>query len=327
MITCRVTTESWQFIEPFGIARLVATDQHLIHVALTDLQGRTGQAEAAGVDYDGETTMSMIEQVRAFEPRFSEPLDPETLQKLLPKGGARNAIDCALWDLRAKQTGVPVWQAAGLAAPRPLITAYTLGLGTPIETRRKAREATGYPLLKLKVDAQRHIDVVTIVREEQPNARLIVDANQSWSVELLKELLPPLAAAGVELIEQPVARGADAALAGLNSPIPIAADESCMDRSSLAGLVGRYQYVNIKLDKCGGFTEALALANEAERLGFGLMVGNMCGTSLGMAPAFLIGQRCRYVDLDGPLLQRADRDVPMIFEGAVIHGPLPALWG
>lgn len=327
MISCRVTAESWQFIEPFGIARAVTTEQQLIHVKLTDAQGRTGQAEAAGVDYEGETIAGMAEQVRRVAPHLSESLAVSALQELMSRGGARNAVDCALWDLRAKQTGVPVWQAAGLAVPRPLLTAFTLGLGTAAEIRRKARAAINYPLLKLKVDSHRHIDVVNAVRAEHANARLIVDANQSWPIELLKELLPALAAAGVELIEQPVACGADAVLDGLNSPIPIAADESCTDRASLPGLVGRYQYVNIKLDKCGGFTEALALASAAEQLGFGLMVGNMCGSSLGMAPAFLIGQRCRYVDIDGPLLQQLDREVPMVFEGAMVHCPLPALWG
>ena len=327
MISCQVVAESWEFNEPFAIARAVATEQPLIHVRLTDSLGRTGQAEAAGVDYDGETVATMIEQVRGFESRFAQPVDYLTLQEYLPRGGARNALDCALWDLRAKQAGVPVWQAARLPVPRPLLTAYTLGLGTAAEIRRKARVAKGYPLLKLKVNAQRHLDIVSIVREEQPGARLIVDANESWSMDLLEELLPAFVAAGVELIEQPLACGADACLQGFDSPIPLAADESCTDRASLGGLVGTYQYVNIKLDKCGGFTEALATADEANRLGFGLMVGNMCGTSLGMAPAFLIGQRCRYVDLDGPLLQRLDRDAPMKFAGPIIHGPTPALWG
>jgi L-alanine-DL-glutamate epimerase-like enolase superfamily enzyme len=240
---------------------------------------------------------------------------------------ARNALDCALWDLRAKQSGVPVWQAAGLPALQPVTTAFTIGLGDEATTRRKARAARHFPLLKLKVDAQRHLDVVRWVREEHPGARLVVDANQGWSPALLRELLPALAAARVELVEQPLARGQDAALDGLQPLIPLAADESCTDRASLPALVGRYQFVNIKLDKCGGLTEALALAAEARRLGLGLMVGNMCGTSLAMAPAFLLAQSCTYVDLDGPLLQQQDRALPLQYDRGVIQPPSPALWG
>ena len=194
-------------------------------------------------------------------------------------------------------------------------------------TRRKLRAARQYPLLKLKVDAQRHLDIVRMVREEHPQARVVVDANQAWSRELLLELLPALAALGVELVEQPLPRGQDAELEGLVSPIPLAADESCTDSRSLGELAGRYQYITIKLDKCGGLTEAFAMADAAERLGLGLMVGNMCGTSLAMAPAFLLAQRCRYVDLDGPLLQQLDRATPLHFHGGQIDPPVAALWG
>jgi len=181
--------------------------------------------------------------------------------------------------------------------------------------------------LKLKLDAERHIELVRIVRETHPSARLMVDANQSWSRSLLERLLPPLRDFGVELIEQPVPRGEDSALDGLPGLVPLAADESCTDRHSLPGLVGRYQYVNIKLDKCGGLTEALAMCAEARRLGLGLMVGNMCGTSLAMAPAFLVAQSCGIVDLDGPLLQRLDRQPPIRYESGLMHVPDRALWG
>jgi L-alanine-DL-glutamate epimerase-like enolase superfamily enzyme len=182
-------------------------------------------------------------------------------------------------------------------------------------------------MLKLKLDADRHLDWVRIVREERREARLLVDANQAWTRELLERLLPGLEALGVELIEQPVSRSEDATLEGLVSRIPLAADESCVDRSSLRGLVGRYQYVNIKLDKCGGLTEALALARDAKKFDLGLMVGNMCGTSLAMAPAFLIAQSCRYIDLDGPLLQREDRASPIRYQRGLMQAPDPALWG
>jgi L-alanine-DL-glutamate epimerase-like enolase superfamily enzyme len=327
MISCQTSIEHWEMLEPFEIAREVITNQAVLLLSLSDGQGHSGRAEAAGVDYDGETPGSMAAQLASVAPHLHDHLTATEIRSLLPAGGARNALDSALWDLRAKQTGVPVWKAAGLPPLKPVTTAFTLGLGDEASTRRKAREARHYPLLKLKVDAQRHLDVVRWVREEHPKARIVVDANQAWSLALLKDLLPELARAGVELVEQPLARGRDAELDGLVSPIPLAADESCTDRNSLAGLLGRYQFINIKLDKCGGLTEGLALADEATRLGLGLMVGNMCGTSLAMAPAFLLAQRCRYVDLDGPLLQKLDRATPMAYHQGVIQPPQAALWG
>lgn len=327
MIRCRTRIEQWAMREPFEIAREVITDQPVLLVQLMDAAGYTGQAEAAGVDYDDETPSSMAAQIAAVLPHLHDGLTGGELLQMLPAGGARNALDCALWDLRAKQTRVPVWQAAGLPVWQPVTTAYTIGLGDEATTRRKARAARQYPLLKLKMDAQRHLDVVHMVREEHPAARLVVDANQAWSPELLRRLLPLLAQAGVELVEQPLARGQDAELDDLQSPIPFAADESCTDRASLASLVGRYQFVNIKLDKCGGLTEALALAAQATQHGLGLMVGNMCGTSLAMAPAFLLAQGCTYIDLDGPLLQQQDRAAPMRYDNGLIQPPSPALWG
>lgn len=327
MISCQTRIEQWEMTEPFEIAREVITDQPVLVVSLSDGQGHTGCAEASGVDYDGETPLSMANQIARVLPQFHDDINGQDLLRLLPAGGARNALDCALWDLRAKQSGTPVWQAAGLAPLRPVTTAFTIGLGDEATTRRKAREARHFPLLKLKVDALRHMDVVRMVREEHPGVRLVVDANQAWSLDLLKELLPQLAQAGVELVEQPLPRGRDSELDGLSSPVPLAADESCTDRSSLGTLIGRYQFVNIKLDKCGGLTEGLALAAEASRHGLGLMVGNMCGTSLAMAPAFLLAQSCRYVDLDGPLLQKLDRATPLTYHEGVIQPPKAALWG
>ncbi len=322
-----VAIERWQLLEPFEIAGITYTEQPVVLVSLRDADGHVGRGEAAGVDYDGETPERMLGQLAGVEPVLRRQPTGEQLLNLLPKGGARNALDCALWDLRAKQSGVPAWRSAGLASFDPLTTTLTLGLCDEAGLRRKARAARHYPLLKLKVDACRHLDVVRIVREEHPSARLLVDANQSWSPGLLARLLPLLAEMKVELVEQPLPQGDDAALDGFVPCIPLAADESCRDRYSLAGLVGRYQYVNIKLDKCGGLTEGLATAREARRLGFGLMVGNMCGSSLAMAPSFVLGQQCRYVDLDGPLLQLADRDPPMRYERGVVSPPPSALWG
>lgn len=327
MISCQMRPERWEMTEPFEISREVITHQAVLLVSLLDDQGRTGRAEAAGIDYEGETPQTMMAQINAVLPGLHDAISHEELLQMLPAGGARNALDCAFWDLRAKQSGVPVWQAAGLPTLKPMTTAYTIGLGDEATTRRKARESRHYPLLKLKVDAQRHLDIVRMVNEEHPQARLVVDANQAWTLELLKELLPQLALAGVEMVEQPLPKGMDAALDQLQSPLPLAADESCTDRTSLAHLRGRYQYINIKLDKCGGLTEGMKLADEAARLGLGLMVGNMCGTSLAMAPAFLLAQRCSYVDLDGPLLQKLDRQNPLQYHHGVIDPPDPKLWG
>ena len=319
--------ERWPLLEPFEIARETIHDLPLLLLTLTDTEGRQGQAEAAGVDYENETPEGMATTIRGIAPVLREDLDGDALAALLPAGGARNALDCALWDLRAKQTGVRAWESAGLTHLRPLISAFTLGLGAANDVRRRARAATDMPLIKLKVDATRHIDLVRIVRDELPAARIIVDANESWTPALLESLLPAMVAEGVELIEQPLPRGGDEALETMASPISIAADESCTDRASLAALVSRYEAVNIKLDKSGGLTEALALARTAGALGLDIMVGNMCGTSLGMAPAFLVAQLARWVDLDGPLLQHSDRPHAMTYAAGVVHPPDPELWG
>lgn len=335
MITGRVDIERWELIEPFEIARGVISALPMVVVTLTDAQGRVGHAEAAGVDYDGETPAMLAAQIESAFAAVSDvvgerPVSAEALarvQHVLPPGGARNAIDCALWDLRAKQTGVPAWREAGLPPLTPLTTVFTLGLGSEADTRRKARDARRYPILKLKCDAERHVDVVRWVREEHPHARISVDANQAWTRELLERLLPELVALGVEMVEQPVKRHEDAQLDGLRSPLPLAADESCTTRGSIMELEHRYQYINLKLDKCGGLTEAFAMCDLATERGLGLMVGNMCGTSLGMAPAFLVGQRCGYVDLDGPLLQKLDRAHAMACVDGVMQPPEPSLWG
>jgi L-alanine-DL-glutamate epimerase-like enolase superfamily enzyme len=327
MIEVATHLERWELIEPFVTARDANTHVPMLVVQLTGASGQRGWGEAAGVDYDGETPESMASQVEAVRGALHDRLTGEDLLDLLPAGGARNALDCALWDLRAKETGLPAWKLAGLPAPQPVTTAFTIGLGDEPEVRRKARQARDYPLLKLKVDAERHVGLVRAVRKEHPTARVIVDANQGWTCALLEQLLPELQQLGVELVEQPVPRGEDAQLDGLRSPMPIAADESCTDRHSLAALAARYQCVNIKLDKCGGLTEALAMCAEARRLGLGLMVGNMCGTSLAMAPAFLVAQACFVTDLDGPLLQRLDRPHPIRIEHGVMQVPDSALWG
>lgn len=327
--------EEWELIEPFEISRCVIETLPVLLITVKDDAERVGRAEAHGVDYEGETPLLVSQQIQAVLPQLFESVHGQLLtqdafdlvQTLLPPGGARNALDCALWDLRAKQINTPAWKTAGLDSFVPLTTVYTIGLGNEADTRRKARDARHYPLLKLKCDAERHVDVVRWVREEHPKARIAVDANQSWSRELLDRIMPKLVLLGVEMVEQPVKAHYDDELLGYHSPLPLAADESCTDRTSLAALTPYYQYINIKLDKCGGLTEALAMSDEARALGLKLMVGNMCGTSLGMAPAFLIGQRCGYVDLDGPLLQKKDRQHALECVNGVMQPPVSALWG
>ena len=322
-----VTIERWPLREPFEIAREVMRDLPLIVATLTDETGHIGRGEAAGVDYDGDTPETMVAAIRSVAHHLRSDTSADALNALLPAGGARNAIDCALWDLRAKRTGAPASVAAGLSPLKPVVTAFTIGLGSDDDIRRRARAATSMPLIKLKVDANRHIDLVQIVREEHPRARVVIDANESWTVDLLQRLIPALVELDVELIEQPLPRGNDAALRGVAKTIPIAADESCTDRASLSGLVELYDVINIKLDKSGGLTEALALAHDARVRGLGVMVGNMCGTSLGMAPAFLVAQLAKWVDLDGPLLQVGDREDPMQYRDGLVYAPSRELWG
>jgi L-Ala-D/L-Glu epimerase len=326
----QLSLHSWPLREAFEISREVIHQVPVLHLVLQngqDGQGQRGQAEAAGVDYDGETPASMAAQIQAITPRLRADTSAAELAQWLPAGGARNAIDCALWDLRAKTQGLPAWQLAALPRWQAVTTAATIGLGDEAETRRRAHHWRDMPLLKLKLDAQRHRQVLRAVREEAPAARLIVDANQAWTLALLDQLMPDLQAAGVGLIEQPLPRGEDAGLLGFASPIPLAADESCTDLASLDALLGRYQAINVKLDKCGGLSEALQMVRWAQAHGLALMVGNMCGSSLAMAPAFLVAQHARWVDLDGPLLQHGDHSPAMRYEAGLVQAPEPALWG
>jgi L-alanine-DL-glutamate epimerase-like enolase superfamily enzyme len=259
-------------------------------------------------------------------PEIERGIDRESLRMLLPAGGARNAIDAALWDLEAKRAGVPVWQIAGTPAPVPLTTTFTVGAGTPSEMAQTARSYTTARAIKLKLTGDDPAGCVRAVRAARPDVWLGVDANQGFTRASLERALPQMIEAGVALIEQPVPVGQDATLNGLRSPIPIAADESVQDLAGMAALVGLYNVVNIKLDKCGGLTEGLAMAREARRLGFQVMVGCMSGTSLSMAPAFVLGQLCDFVDLDGPTFLASDRDIPASYADGDIWCP-DALWG
>ena len=327
VLTCEVTTESWPLVEPVRIARATYTAMDTVTVELRDGRGNLGRGEAMGLPYEGESVHTMVDAIDRVKSQLAGHIQAEDLRLLMPRGGARNAVDAALWDLRAKQAGRRVWDLLGMAAPAAVCTAYTLGIDDETPYRRRLRAARQMPILKLKVNRHHHLDMVRWARQEHPDARLLLDANQSWDRPLLDELVTELEAMGVELIEQPVARGEDRSLAGYAGAIPLAADESCTDAASLEGLLGLYSLVNIKLDKCGGLTEALRTSQTAHELGFRVMVGNMGGTSLSMAPALLVAQGCQFADLDAPLLCRSDRSAAMQYIGPHIQVPEPALWG
>lgn len=317
---------SWPFKSTFRFAYRVQTHAETIQVRLRE-GPLVGRGEALGVSYHGETVDSMLAQLTELEKKIAPSISRGDLQDMLPPGGARNAVDCALWDLDAKRARRRAWELAGLHSPAVLVTAYTLSVDTPHAMAKAAAAAQQYSLLKLKLDGDCDLERVKAVRVARPDVRLIVDANQSWNERHLHDLVPKLAALGVELIEQPLAAGKDHVLAGIRSPVPLCADESCQTRQSLPSLLGKYEFINIKLDKAGGLTEALALAQEALAKNLKLMVGCMAGSSLSMAPAFIIGQLCAFVDLDGPLLSSADVPNPLRYEGSRMHPPEPALWG
>jgi L-Ala-D/L-Glu epimerase len=274
-----------------------------------------------------ETVAGVMAALGAIGNKLAFGLDRMALQQAMPAGAARNALDCAFWDLEAKRAGKPAHELAGLPAPQPLTTAYTISLGTPEVMAAAAQAASGRKLLKIKLGGASDPERIAAVRAAAPRSELIVDANEGWIAGNLAANLSACAAAGVTLVEQPLPSDADAALGSIQRPIAVCADESVHDRAGLASLVGRYDAVNIKLDKTGGLTEALAMVHEAERLGFGVMVGCMVATSLAMAPAVLAAQRARVVDLDGPLLLAKDRPDGLRYDGSLVYPPTPALWG
>ncbi len=318
--------EAWPIAGSFTISRGSKTQADVVVVELQDGAHR-GRGECTPYPRYGETAAGVVAAIEALRQPLLEGLDRSGLQRLLPGGAARNGLDCAFWDLEAKQSGRPAYVLAGLAAPGPVNTAYTISLGTPDAMAEAARAAAARPLLKIKLGGDDDPARIRAVRNAAPAAELIVDANEGWTPENLAANLAACADVGVTLIEQPLPAGDDAALAAVAHPIPICADESVHDRATLARLKGKYEAVNIKLDKAGGLTEALALAEEATRLGFEIMVGSMVATSLAVAPAMLLAQRARVVDLDGPLLLARDRPEGLRFEGSRMYPPEPALWG
>jgi L-Ala-D/L-Glu epimerase len=320
-----IRSESWPIAGRFTISRGAKTQADVIVVEVRD-GPYCGRGECVPYPRYGESIASVTAALEAMRDRLSAGLDRTMLLDTMPAGAARNALDCALWDLEAKQSSRPVHELACLPAPHPLTTAYTISLDTPDAMVRAAAAAAWRPLLKVKVGAHGTHERLRAVRSAAPRAELIVDANEAWEAANLAENLAVCARAGVSLVEQPVPAGADDALF-IPRPVPVCADESLHDRASLVRLLGAYDAINVKLDKAGGLTEALALVAEAERLGLWVMVGCMVATSLAIAPAVLLGQRARVVDLDGPLLLAADRPDGLRFEGSVVYPAPPTLWG
>jgi L-alanine-DL-glutamate epimerase-like enolase superfamily enzyme len=324
-LSLTVRSESWPIAGRFTIARGSKTQAVVVVAELTD-GAASGRGECVPYARYGETVESIVAAIEGMRGAVERGLDRAALQAEMPAGAARNALDCAFWDLEAKRSGTPVHALAGLPAPRPAITTYTNSLGTPEEMAKAAAGAVRQ-VLKIKLGGGGDAERLAAVRRAVPDAALIVDANEGWRAANLAENFAACAAAGVTLIEQPLPSDHDAILADVARPIPVCADESVHDRASLAGLIGKYDAVNIKLDKTGGLTEALALAAEAERLGFTIMVGCMVATSLSMAPAMLVAQRARFVDLDGPLLLARDRPHGLHYDGSLVDPPIPELWG
>ena len=321
-----IRRETWDLKIPFRIANAEWTDIECLIVEV-DADGCKGRGEAQGIFFLGETIDTMIREVESIVPQIENGVSIDALQELLPRGGARNAIDCALWDLECKRTGKSVWELAGVQQ-RPVTTVFTIGLeATPELMAEGAAAASDSPVLKIKLDADRPYERLAAIRAARPDATLVVDANQGWDFELLCELLPRLEELNLAMIEQPLPRDGDAELEGFKSPIPIAADESCLDCSEFEAVARRYDMINIKLDKTGGLTEALKLARLAMSNDIKLMVGNMMGTSLSMAPAYVIAQFCEFVDIDGPLLQTKDVQHGLQYVNCVVDSLDPRLWG
>ncbi len=321
-----VRIERWPLAGVFAISRGSKTEAVVVVAELSDGTHR-GRGESVPYARYGETPDGIVAAIEAVRPVLRRGLDRGALQRAMPAGAARNALDCAYWDVNAKQTGRRVHELAGLGGPGPLTTAYTISLGSPAAMAAAAERAAWRPLLKVKLGGDNDGTRIAAVRRAAPRAQLIVDANEGWNPDNFEANLAACADAGVTLIEQPLPEGRDEALARIRRPIPVCADESVQDSASLDALAGKYDAVNVKLDKAGGLTEALALAAEAERRGFAVMVGCMVATSLAMAPAMLVAQSARWVDLDGPLLLASDRAEGLRYEGSLVYPPDPVLWG
>lgn len=326
MLTMEITQERWQKKKALRISRGVIDASEVIVVTIGD--GRFhGRGECCPTQHYGETPVSVRRQLDSVLSAVVDGAKLTEIQGLLPPGAARNALDCAYWDYAAKKSGVPVWKTAGIAAPTLIQTAYTIGLESPAEMAAVARRNAYRGLLKLKLGDQQDLDRVAAVRAAAPDVRIVVDANEAWSMADLQARVQELKRLGVLLIEQPLPAGNDDALEDYESPVPLCADESCHTAADVEHVSRRYQFANIKLDKTGGLTEALTLVRCAQAVGLRLMVGCMGGTSLAMAPALIIASFCEVADLDAPLLQAEDRDPGLHYDGGIVYPASPALWG
>jgi L-alanine-DL-glutamate epimerase-like enolase superfamily enzyme len=321
-----IARETWPIAGRFTISRGSKTAAEVVVVSLFE-DGVTGRGECVPYARYGETIDLVVSALEAARPAIEGGIDRRNIPRLIAPKAARNALDCALWDLEAKSTGKPVWQLAGLVPPAALVTAYTISLDTPEAMARAAGNAHHRPLLKLKLGATGDAERLEAVRAAVPDARLIVDANEGWDAGHLEQMLAACAGTGVELVEQPLPVSEDDALRSIRRAVPVCADESAHDREGLPALAGKFDAINIKLDKTGGLTEALALSAAAKAAGMATMAGCMVSTSLAMAPAMLVGQHASYVDLDGPLLLARDREPGITFEGSIMHPAPPELWG
>jgi L-alanine-DL-glutamate epimerase-like enolase superfamily enzyme len=321
-----VSIERWPIAGAFTISRGAKTEAITV-VATVSHDGQTGRGECVPYPRYGETPEATLEALHAMQEPLARGLDRTALQAAMPAGAARNALDCALLDLEAKRAGQRVWTLLGRPAPRPCTTAFTISLGTPEAMASATAKAARRPLLKIKLGGDGDDARIAAVRKAAPESELIVDANEAWTPDNLEYNLAACANAGVTLVEQPLPAGRDEALARIKRRVAVCADESVHDRASLEGLRARYDAVNIKLDKTGGLTEALAMADAAHALGFEIMIGCMVATSLAMAPAMLLAPQARFVDLDGPLLLARDRDEGLRYDGSLVYPPEAALWG
>jgi L-alanine-DL-glutamate epimerase-like enolase superfamily enzyme len=320
------TVEHWPIAGSFNISRGSKTEAVVVIAELSDGK-HFGRGESVPYARYGESVDSVLAQINAVRPQLEGGLDRRGLQVAMPHGAARNALDCAFWDLEAKRSRLHVYELAGLSAPCALTTAYTISLGTPADMAKAAEKSANRALLKVKLGAEGDEARIAAVRSAAPSSTLIVDANEGWDEGNIAANFAACTKAGVQLIEQPLPEGKDQVLAQIRRPVPVCADESVRDRSSLGALTGKYDAVNIKLDKAGGLTEALAVAAEARRQNFAIMVGCMVATSLAMAPAMLLAQTARFVDLDGPLLLSKDRAEGLRYADSLIYPPSPSLWG
>jgi L-Ala-D/L-Glu epimerase / N-acetyl-D-glutamate racemase len=321
-----VQIERWPLANAFTISRGSKTEAVVVVAELSDGTYR-GRGECVPYPRYHESPDGVVAAIEAMRSALARGLDRTALQREMPAGAARNALDCAFWDIEAKRSGRRAYELAGLAQPKPLVTAYTISLGTPAAMADAAARAAERPLLKVKLGSGDDGERIAAVRRAAPQAELIVDANEGWTDDNLVQNLDACARAGVTLIEQPLPEGRDGALSRIKRPIPVCADESVHDRASLPALAGKYDAINVKLDKTGGLTEALALAAAAETRGFRVMVGCMVATSLAMAPAMLVAQRASVVDLDGPLLLAKDRSDGLRYVGSRADPPESRLWG